>query len=118
MSFAEQNLEAFIDLLESQPGLFSQDNITNLQEFIRNIPDDIEQLSTALATWYQKHSKILDAQLTVLNKSSSRTERGPGSARLNSNISEYQLDKKALLNAIQQSSAKANKNKNKNNSRG
>jgi len=118
MSFAEQNLSAFIDLLENQPGLFSQDNITNLKEFIRNIPDDTEQLSTALATWYQKHSKILDAQLTVLNKSSSRTERGPGSAKLNSNISEYQLDKKALLNAIQQSSAKANKNKNKNNSRG
>ena len=51
MSFAEQNLEAFIDLLENQPGLFSKDNITNLNEFIRNIPDDTQQLSTALATW-------------------------------------------------------------------
>ncbi|MEO1183208.1 MAG: hypothetical protein AAFX46_00180 [Cyanobacteria bacterium J06636_27] len=114
MTFAEQNLEAFIDLLETQPGLFSQDNITNLNEFIRNIPDDTEQLSNAVATWYQKHSKILDAQLTLLNKSSSKTERGPGSIQVNSNISEYQVDKKALLNAIQQSSTKANKNKNKN----
>ncbi|MEM7715734.1 MAG: hypothetical protein AAF349_19535 [Cyanobacteria bacterium P01_A01_bin.68] len=117
MTFAEQNLEAFIDLLETQPGLFSQDNITNLNEFIRNIPDDTEQLSNAVATWYQKHSQILDAQLTLLNKYSSRTERGPGSAKLNSSIPEYQLDKKALLNAIQQSSAKTN-NKNKRNSRG
>ncbi|MDY6896503.1 MAG: hypothetical protein SWZ49_00270 [Cyanobacteriota bacterium] len=117
MTFAEQNLEAFIDLLETQPGLFSQDNITNLKEFIRNIPDDIEKLSDAVATWYQKHSKILDAQLTILNKSSSKTERGPGSAKLNSNISEYQLDKKALLNAIQQSSVKG-KGKDKKNSRG
>lgn len=107
-----------MELLKTQPGLFSQDNITNLKEFITNIPDDTEQLSNAVATWYQRHSKILDAQLTLLNKSSSRTERGPGSVKVNSNIPEYQLDKKALLNAIQQSSSKGKgKGKDKNNRR-
>ena len=117
MSFAEQNLDAFIDLLKTQPALFSQENLVNLKEFISNIPDDAEQLSNAVATWYQKHSKILDAQLTILNKSSSRNERSAGSVKANSNIPEYQPDKKTLLNAIQQSSAKA-KDKNKKNSRG
>ena len=117
MRFAEQNLDAFIDLLKTQPALFSQENIVNLNEFISNIPDDTEQLSNAVATWYQKHSKILDAQLTILNKSSSRTERGPGSTKVNPNINEYRLDKKTLLNAIQQSYNRG-KNNNKNNSRG
>jgi hypothetical protein len=106
MSFAEQNLEAFIDLLKTQPGLFSQENIVNLKQFISNIPDDTEQLSTAIATWYQRHSKILDAQLNILNKFLNTTGSGSG----------INIDKNTLLNAIQQSSAKA-RDKNKNNRR-
>ncbi|MEO1432427.1 MAG: hypothetical protein AAFV71_25830 [Cyanobacteria bacterium J06633_8] len=101
MSFAEQNLDAFIDLLKTKPGLFSQDKITNLEKLINQTPDDIEQLSNAIANWYQNHSKILDAQLAVLNHS------------LNSQINS-ELDKNALLNTIKQSSGKA-KDKNKNN---
>lgn len=115
MTFAEQNLDAFIDLLETQPGLFSQENLVNLKEFMSNVPDDTEKLSTAIATWYQKHSKILDAQLNILNKSLSKTERGLGSTKTNSNFPGYQLNKQTLLNAIQQSSNKG-KNKKKNNS--
>ncbi|MGB3654530.1 MAG: hypothetical protein WBA41_25435 [Rivularia sp. (in: cyanobacteria)] len=112
MTFAEQNLDAFMDLLKTQPALFSQQNIVNLEKLISNTPDDIEKLSTAVANWYQNYPKILDSQLALLNHS--LTVRGSGSAKANPNIPEYQLDKKTLLNAIQQSLAKA-KNKNKNN---
>ncbi|MEA5592983.1 hypothetical protein [Rivularia sp. UHCC 0363] len=111
MTFAEQNLDAFMDLLKTQPALFSKDNIVNLEKLISNTPDDIEKLSTAVAGWYQNYPKILDSQLALLNHS--LTVRGPSSA-INPNIQEYQLDKKTLLNAIQQSLAKA-QNKNKNN---
>ncbi len=110
MKFAEQNLDAFMDLLKTQPALFSQQNIVNLERLISNTPDDVEKLSTTVANWYQNYPKILDSQLALLNHS--LTVRGSGSA--NPNIPEYQLDKKTLLNAIQQSLAKA-KNKNKNN---
>ena len=99
MSFAKQNLDAFIDLLKTKPGLFSQDKIASLEKLINNTPDDIEQLSNAIANWYQNHSKILDAQLAVLNHS------------LNSQIN-YELDKNTLLNAIKQSLAKG-RDKNK-----
>ncbi len=99
MSFAEQNLDAFIDLLKTQPALFSQEKIVNLKEFMSNIPDDTEQLSNAIATWYQKHPKILDAHLTILNKS-----LNVRNAQINAEI-----DKNILLNAIKQSLAKANK---------
>ena len=108
MTFAEQNLDAFIDLLKTKPALFSQVNIANLEKLINNTPDDIEQLSTAIATWYQNHSQILDSQLALLNHS--LTVRGSNSA-INSNISEYQLDKKTLLNAIQHSVKLKDKNK-------
>lgn len=100
MSFAEQNLDAFIDLLKTQPGLFSQENLVNLKQFVSNIPDDVEQLSTAIATWYEKHSKILDAQLTILNKSLT----GKTSASSNNNPG---IDKNTLLNAIHKSLARA-----------
>jgi hypothetical protein len=101
MSFAEQNLDAFIDLLKTKPGLFSQDKIASLEKLINKTPDDIEQLSDAIANWYQNHFKILDAQLAVLNHS------------LNSQV-DYDIDKNTLLNAIKQSLAKV-KDKNKKN---
>ncbi|MBF2017239.1 MAG: hypothetical protein IGS23_18955 [Rivularia sp. T60_A2020_040] len=112
MTFAEQNLDAFMDLLKTQPALFSKENIVNLEKLISNTPDDVEKLSTAVALWYQNYPKILDSQLALLNHS--LTVRGLGSAKANPNIPEYQLDKKTLLNAIQQSLVKA-KDKNKNN---
>jgi hypothetical protein len=101
MSFAEQNLDAFIDLLKTKPALFNQDKIANLEKLINKTPDDIEQLSDAIANWYQNHFKILDAQLAVLNHS------------LNSQVN-YDIDKNTLLNAIKQSLAKV-KDKNKKN---
>ncbi|MGB3755575.1 MAG: hypothetical protein WBA07_04280 [Rivularia sp. (in: cyanobacteria)] len=113
MTFAEQNLDAFIDLLRTQPTLFSQEKIANLKEFMSNIPDDTEQLSNAIANWYQKHPKILDAQLALVNKSFS--VKGTGSAQADSNIQEYRLDKNTLLNAIQKSLSRA-KDKNARNS--
>ncbi len=106
MTFAEQNLDAFITLLKTQPTLFSPDNLINLKQFVSNIPDDVEQLSTAIASWYEKHSKIIDAQLTILNKSLTAT--GSGSAN--------SIDKNTLQNAIQNCLNKA-KDKNKKNIR-
>lgn len=101
MSFAEQNLDAFIDLLKTKPALFNQDKIASLEKLVNNTPDDIEQLSNAIANWYQNHFKILDAQLAVLNHS------------LNSQVNS-DIDKNTLLNAIKQSLTKV-KDKNKKN---
>lgn len=112
MTFAEQNLDAFIDLLKTKPDLFSKENIVNLEKLISNTPDDIEKLSNVVAGWYQNYPKILDSQLALLNHS--LTVRKPDSVKVNPNIPEYQLDKKTLLNAIQQGLTKA-KDKNKNN---
>jgi len=99
MTFAQQNLDIFIDLLKTQPALFNKEKIDNLEKLINKTPDDVEQLSTAIAGWYQNHSRILDSQLNLLNKS------------LNARSSEINpdIDKNTLLNAIKQSLAKTNK---------
>ncbi|HEY9669046.1 MAG TPA: hypothetical protein V6C91_19705 [Coleofasciculaceae cyanobacterium] len=66
-SFHEQNIEAFIDLLKSQRSLFSAQDRTSLEQLIATLPDDEEKISEALASWYEKHPKILDEQLDILN---------------------------------------------------
>lgn len=67
MSFYELNLEAFIKLLKNQPKLFSEAQCQELLTLIGPLPDDIETLSTAIASWYEKYAPIVDAQLDILN---------------------------------------------------
>lgn len=105
MSFYEQNLEAFIELLNNKrSSLFSAEDRTNLAQLIDPLPDDIEKLSVVIAAWYQKHPKILDAQLDLLNKKPTTFERVPGTTTGNIKTPENQLNKEVLKNAIQQSS--------------
>ncbi len=76
MSFHQQNIEAFIQLLKSQRSakggsasrsLFSDQDRANLDQLVAKLPDDEEKISEAIASWYEKHPKILDAQLEILN---------------------------------------------------
>ena len=67
MSFHEQNIKAFIQLLKTQRSLFSAQERANLDKLAATLPDDEEKISEAIASWYEKHPKILDAQLDILN---------------------------------------------------
>ncbi|MEA5581843.1 hypothetical protein VB620_10895 [Nodularia harveyana UHCC-0300] len=117
MSFAVQNLAVFIELLKNQPAIFSQENFTELEELIAPIPDDVDKISIAIAGWYQKHPKILNSQLELLKEYSNNSDsslKAPGKERANKNIPEYELDKKTILNEIQQSSSSAKKTEKQN----
>ncbi len=67
MSFHEQNIEAFIQLLKNQRSIFSAQDRDNLDKLAASLPDDEEKISEAIASWYEKRPKILDAQLDILN---------------------------------------------------
>jgi hypothetical protein len=67
MTFHEQNIEAFIQLLKTQRTLFSAQDQANLDKLAATLPDDNEKISEAIASWYEKYPKILDAQLDILN---------------------------------------------------
>ena len=69
MSFHKQNLEAFIALLTDKRSrrLFTEKNLADLAQIVAPLPDDLEKLSIAIATWYENHPPILDAQLDILN---------------------------------------------------
>lgn len=109
MSFDEQNLEAFIELLNNKRSpLFSAKDRAELAQLIDSLPDDLEKLSVAIAAWYEKRPKILDAQLAQLNNqfsSSASFARLPSSKVDDIETPEYKVNKQVLQNAIQQSSA-------------
>ena len=50
-SFAQQNVMAFIELLNHRRSLFSPQDLAELAELIEPLPDKIETLSDAIAQW-------------------------------------------------------------------
>ena len=116
MSFYAQNLKAFLQLLQEQPQLFTPENRQELITLIEPLPDDIETLSVAIASWYENHDEIVDAQLEILNNSilianeaETQSTSAAAIARFSPNkISEIPksnqpLNKETLTNAIQPS---------------
>jgi hypothetical protein len=119
MSFYQQNLQAFVRLLQKQPQLFSESKRQELMLLIEPLPDDLETLSVAIASWYENHDEIVDAQLEILNnsilienesKSDRITElalaRTPGINVGHVPKPNQQINKETLKNAIQQSDKK------------
>ena len=67
MSFHQQNIEAFVEVLNTQRSLFSAQDKASLDKLAASLPDDEEKISEAIASWYEQRPKILDAQLDILN---------------------------------------------------
>ena len=110
MSDYEATVNNFIHLLKTQPKLFSKEENTQLVELLNSQSDDVKSLSNSISDWLEKHPQVDDALAELENNIA---ERGPGSRKLNSNIPKYQIDKKSLLNAIQQSSESTKEDENK-----
>lgn len=104
MSLHEIKVTNFIYLLEHRPDLFSDDDRYEISQRINSVNDDIKEISNAIVNWCANHPEAKDA-LKAINDT---LERAPGTSKTNSNIPKYQLDKRTLLNAIQQSSATVN----------
>ncbi len=106
-SFHEQNVAAFIELLNNQRELFSPQDLAELAQLIEPIPDKIEDLSNAIAQWCSQegHSAQLDALRQVLQPLSSATvEFLLGTNPDNVQTPDSPLNKLTLQNAIGQSS--------------
>lgn len=110
MSVHEKTVNNFIHLLKTQPSLFSTNYRSELTQLIDSQPDDIKADSDAISNWCEAHPEVDDA-LAKLDETGKT--KGPGSTKPNTNIPKYQLDKKTLINTIQQSSSAASDPENK-----
>lgn len=91
-SFYKQNIAAFIQLLDTQRSLFSPQDLVELNQLIAALPDDIEQLSQAIARWcnQEDHSSHLKALGQIRQTL----------ARENIQGSDFNTNKPRLQNAI------------------
>jgi hypothetical protein len=79
MSFHHQNIQAFIQLLETQSALLSEPDKIDLKQLGETSPKAIEPISNAIAAWYQERPHILNAQLAILTPlSNNDATKGPG----------------------------------------
>lgn len=60
MSFYEQIVSAFIKLLNTQPLLFSVDELDKLIKQVTSLEDDIEKISEFISDWCEKHPEVCD----------------------------------------------------------
>jgi hypothetical protein len=116
MSFHSQNIEAFIELLKKErthqnrknsQSLFSEQKRAELDKLVSSLPEDNEKISEAIASWYEKHPQILDAQLDILNTlltNAINATRKTGGSNLNSDAQDDKSYKADLLAAIRQNS--------------
>jgi hypothetical protein len=61
-SFSEDNVAAFIELLNNRRSLFSAQDLAELAELIQPLPDKIETLSQAIAQWCKQDAHSLQRQ--------------------------------------------------------
>ncbi|MCP2728817.1 hypothetical protein NJ959_10105, partial [Symplocastrum sp. BBK-W-15] len=64
--FHQENLTAVIELLNNHSSLFSAQDLAELAELIAPLPDNREDLSSAIAIWFKQPSRV--AQFTVLKE--------------------------------------------------
>ena len=103
MSDYETTVNIFVHLLNTQPSLFSGEDRITLMELINNQTNDIKSLSNAISDWCSEHPEVDEA----LAEFEEIVGRYPGDKQANTNIPKYEVDKKNILNEIQQSSSSA-----------
>ena len=107
MSFSEENIAAFIKLLETHFSLFSSQELAELQQLIDSLPDDIEIISEELSAWYEEREKICNKQLEILNQDDSADASDrliPKNGNYEKPHHNSELNKKNLQNAIKKAS--------------
>ncbi|MBK1989697.1 hypothetical protein A0J48_019525 [Sphaerospermopsis aphanizomenoides BCCUSP55] len=65
MSPYEENILTFVYVIKNQPELLTTEDRTDVLELLATLPDDVEEISNAIALWYETRPQILEAILNV-----------------------------------------------------
>jgi hypothetical protein len=102
MSLSEQKIDSFIELLTQQRSLYSPEQLTELAELIEPLPEEIDVLSAAIATWLENYPAIGEAQAKLLEPftPSNASETVSQSSESSGDKVGDRLNKQTLKNAI------------------
>jgi hypothetical protein len=57
----EETILDFIYIAQNQPELFTAEDRTDFAQLVATLPDDVEEISNAIALWCDTHPHILNA---------------------------------------------------------
>jgi len=103
MSFNhQQNIQAFIQLLETPDSLLSEQDKIDLNQLGETLPEAIEPISNAIAAWYRDRPQILNAQVEILTRLSSNeaTKGAGGTGYSEMTVEDERNLRDQLINAI------------------
>jgi hypothetical protein len=69
MSLNEPKIAAFIQLIQEKPSLFSPQDRASLWQLASTLPNDTEQISSAIAEWCQSRESIRNELLPLIAQS-------------------------------------------------
>ena len=101
--FHQQNLAAFIQVVNGERSLFSPQDFVELEQLIAPLPNNLEELSIAIINWYKQpeKSQIMNQLIQIRQTLTSNTfESGSQTDTGTVETPENQLNKQTLLNAI------------------
>ncbi|MEG4008241.1 hypothetical protein QUA41_28175 [Microcoleus sp. Pol11C1] len=73
LSLYEQTILDFIYIAQNQPELFTAEDRTAFAKLVATLPEDVEEISNAIALWFDIHPHILDAFFALADDSASLT---------------------------------------------
>ncbi len=105
MSPPEQAIDSSIELLTQQRSLFSAEQLTELAQLIEPLPDEIDVLAAAIATWSDNYPAIGEAQAKLIEPipPSNASETAAASSEIREAEMGDRLNKQALTDAIMSS---------------
>lgn len=65
LSDYEENIITFVYLAQTKSELFTAEDSEDLKHLLSTLPDDVEEISNAIALWCEEHPQILDAILNI-----------------------------------------------------
>jgi len=98
----ERNIWAFVQVLEHQPALFSEQDRADLNDLNRMLTEDVMEISNAVRIWLKSRPQIFKAYVEILDDlcdGKSETCRGQGGQPAPPPPSKAEL-RKQLTNAI------------------
>lgn len=104
MSFAEDNIRAFQQLITTEPQLFSTHE-AELHQLGATLPDDIDKISDAVSTWCACESRPQILEALIKLHGDVDKDRLPGTTNLKAPPPPPppKVSRETLLNAIQES---------------
>ncbi len=107
----EENILDFTKVIENQPELLSDEDRVSLEQLMANLPDEVEEISNAIALWTEEHPKILDALLELPPSESGERGLGGSTIRLSAKDAKDLIEntvRQSISNSPSQTSQTSN----------